>query len=178
MNFFSNFNFSSFFLLFSFVPNFYWLLFWRKKNCHSQFRTLCLMVFCLCAVEEKKRERMRTIPETDKDISALYHTYPGRLLPEHLNPHKVKRTAKPTKYGYGFCFRRPSPVYNHRIYTTILVNHCFWLAVVARFRASLPARAMVSWIGLQYLPTNWCTARSRPLIFPFPSYHGMSRIQK
>ena len=47
-------------------------------------------------VEEKKRERMRTIPENDKDISALYHTYPGRLLPEHLNPYKVILTLTST----------------------------------------------------------------------------------
>ena len=40
-------------------------------------------------VEQLKREKMRTIPATDKEISALYHTYTGGLRPEHLNPHKV-----------------------------------------------------------------------------------------
>ena len=58
-------------------------------------------------VEEKKRERMRTIPENDKDISALYHTYPGRLLPEHLNPYKVIRTVtspQPSKWSLKLLF--------------------------------------------------------------------------
>ena len=40
-------------------------------------------------VEQMKREKMRTIPATDKEISALYHSYTGGLLPENLNPHKV-----------------------------------------------------------------------------------------